>query len=286
MNKDYYDNWLDYLDDEEKRVHEEVLEWENRPQRASGFLRWMSQTLTSQLAKLPSEYATPIVDSMRKVLTVLRDTALSTINVESIAYKVSLKCGKAVQEGVNDEHLPICILDEASRECIAFNISTSTVEGALCGAGGIHGIIIDIPVLYTFLYRLIGEVALCYGYDLTSQQEKMYVMKVLELGHQTDDSSRQGTIAELHVLHTAVRGGISPNSLTGKAALQSMNMLCEKIGLSYARRKLATILAVVGGVTGAAANYLLAREVGKAAYHTYRKRFIMDRAMARRLNRL
>jgi len=26
--------------------------------------------------------------------------------------------------------------------------------------------------------------------------------------------------------------------------------------------------------------------VGQAAYHTYRKRFIMDRAMARRLNRL
>lgn len=286
MKKDYYDNWLDYLDDEEKRVYEEVLEWENRPQRTLNPLRWISLSCSSQLVKLPPEYAAPVINTFGKVLTVLRDTAMSTINTDSIAYKVSLKCGKAIESGVKDEHLPINILDEASRECIAFNIGTSTVEGALCGAGGIHGIIIDIPILYTFLYRLIGEVALCYGYDLTSMEERMYVMKVLELGHQTDDSVRQGTIAELHVLHTAVRGGISPNFLTGKAAIQSMNALCERIGLSYARRKLVTILAVVGGVTGAAANYLLAREVGQAAYHTYRKRFIMDRAMARRLNRL
>jgi len=286
MKKDYYDNWLDYLDEEEKRVYEEVQAWENRPRHLSNPLRWLSLSFASNAAKLPEQYSAPLVDTVKKVLTVLRDTAITTINTDSISYKVSLKCGKAIQDGVTDEHLPITILDEASRECIAFNVGTSTVEGALCGAGGIHGIVIDIPVLYTLLYRLIGEVAICYGYDLGSIEEKMYVMKVLELGHLTDDSSRQGTIAELHVLHTAVRGGISPNFVAGKTALQAMNSLCERIGISYARRKLAAIVAVVGGVTGSAANYLLAREVGQAAYHTYRKRFIMDRAMARRLNRL
>lgn len=286
MKKDYFDDWAQYLDEDEQRVYEEVLAWENRPERESNALQTVSLAVLNEVKKLPPHMLTATTDTIHEILRVLRDYSWLTISEEKIAFKISLKCNQRVLLDRSLEQVPVGILDEAARECIQFNIGAGCITGGVSGLLGLGGLLMDLPLLYGALFRLVQETAICYGYRIDNPEEKLYVTKILELGHIPDETSRRSTVTELHTLHTAIRGGVSLNQIERLGLSRGLCELAGRIGLIYSRRKIIAALMIAGGITGAGMNYLLAREVSRAAYHTYRKRFIMDRAMARRLKRI
>jgi hypothetical protein len=285
MNKDYYDDWADHLEADEKYAFREIEEWEKKNVTGGKPFQGLS-TIMKELEKMSPQLSKNVSETVRVALATLRDYSRISVNDVAISDKVSQRCGSAMTSVNRNEAISVQILDGAARDCIAFNMKAASIEGGLTGALGMSGMLLDIPLLYGILFRLIHEVAICYGYSVDGPEEKLYMMKVLELGHMPDDTSRQGTITDLYTLHTAIRGGVSLNQIERSALARGMEALAERIGITYARRKISTILMIVGGITGAAMNYLLAKEVSEAAYNTYRKRFLMDRAMARRLGRV
>ncbi len=286
MKKDYYDDWAQYLEVDEKTAYHEVMDWENRQEQGTSLFQNISLAVVNEIKKLSPEILTSTANTIREILKVLRDYSFSSINENTLSYKISLKCKRRVLLDRSIEQIPVGILDEAARECISFNRGAACVSGGLTGTVGFSGMLLDIPVLYGLLFRLIQETAICYGYRVNTPEEKLYILKILELGHIPEDTSRRSTITELHTLHTAMRGGVSLNQLEARTLIRGFDEVASKIGILYSRRKIMTGLMILGGIIGAATNYVLTREVSLAAYNTYRKRFIMDRALARRMKRI
>ena len=67
---------------------------------------------------------------------------------------------------------------------------------------------------------------------------------------------------------------------SGKSTLASR--LARHLGLALTQRKLAQTVVLVGGVIGAGVNRQLAGEVGEVAFHAYRRRQLIDRALLRK----
>lgn len=89
---------------------------------------------------------------------------------------------------------------------------------------------------------------------------------------------RQGTRVE--VLE-AVAAQSYRGSGTSTQALARNLRLARQLALDLLERKLLQGLVIVGSAIGAAANYTLARDVGNAAFHLYRRRFLMEVALRR-----
>jgi len=285
MRRDYFDQWNDHLIDEEKKALDEILAWE-RGKKDASTLQAFSLSYMKEAERRFPEVTKSVSMVTREVMTKLRDYARLTVDDQAIAMRVSLKCGEKLDDRNSQDLVPLGIFDETARESLRFNVITASTEGALTGAVGPLGFALDLPLVYTILFRLIQEVALSYGYSIDSPEEKLYILKILELGHYADDQSRNEAIADLYTLHTAIRGGMSLNSIERSGIMKGFQSLCSRIGISYSKRKLSALFIIIGGIMGGGMNYLLAREIADAAFNTYRKRFIMDRAQARRTNRI
>jgi hypothetical protein len=286
MIKDYYDDWAEHLEAEEKYAYREIIEWERRTNQGGKTIQSVSLSFIKEAEKFNPELVKNVSETIKLALTTLRDYAMLTVNEEAISARVSLKCSDAMTSINGNKAISVQILDGAAKDCITFNKVAASIEGGLTGVLGMSGMLLDIPVLYGILFRLIHEVALCYGYPIDSAQEKLYMLKILELGHTPDETSRQSTIADLYTLHGAIRGGMSLNQIERSGLSKGIEALAQRIGVLYSKRKIGMILMLLGAITGAAMNSILASEVSEAAYQTYRKRFLMDRAMARRMGRM
>lgn len=284
MKKDYFDDWQQYLSPDEAEAYSEILEWESAPAKKQGLFHRISMPIYDGLKKIPPEYMDAISNIVREILGALMEYSHLTINEEAISLKISLKCGQAMQDNAQAQELPVKILDETARECVNLNSAVTTITGGLSGAAGFGGFLLELPVLYGFLFRIIQETAVCYGYRIDTPEEKQYILKILELSHISSDDSRQNNIAGLHTLHTAIRGGVSLNQ-AGSLEM-GIGELAKRIGAFYSRRTLLIGFMILGGLVGAGTNFILSRQVSDSAYNTYRKRFIMDRAMARRVKRI
>ncbi|MDQ7823981.1 MAG: EcsC family protein [Candidatus Eremiobacteraeota bacterium] len=287
MNRDYFIDWADFLDDDEKKAYGEIQQWEERPPSQLSLMKSLTVPLINEARKLSPDLADKVAAAVKEALTSLRDYAGMTVIPDSIENKIkAIACSMPASGDGAELYTPLACFDRAARECILFNTAFATVEGVMSGALGITGMLIDIPMLYTMLFRVIQETGLCFGYFINSPEEKLYVMKILELGHTPEDSARKEAIGELYTLHKAISGGVSLNTLKAKGAITGFEAVSEKIAAAFSRRRLRNIFMLAGGILGGAANFALTRQVADAAFHTYRRRFIMDRARARMSKRL
>jgi hypothetical protein len=279
---DFHTGWNLYLDEEETKAYNEILQWEERPGKIHESIGSITVPVLENMKKVPSNVTDSLTDMIREILKILRDYSSSTINRRFLLEKLSKKESREIGEIVDIKGIPIKNLDAAAKECIDFNLFAAAFEGGLVGFLGLNGIILDLPLLYGFLFRSIQEVSICYGYSVDSPEEKLHILKVLELAHTNGDEPRKNALEELRALQLSIRGGITINRLEGMGMVKSLEKLAEKIGGVLFRRKLALALMIVGSISGAALNYLFARQVADTAYYTYRKRFLMDRAEERR----
>lgn len=88
-----------------------------------------------------------------------------------------LVCREAVQDSDDLESQ-----DKAASHYWNWNLSYAVAQGGATGAGGLPGLAANIPALYTILFRMLQQMALCYGYDTTQPQEKAFLLHILQVG--------------------------------------------------------------------------------------------------------
>lgn len=274
-------DWTQYLTEDEARVYEEIQKWEERPGAGFNYFKSLALPVAHEFHRMSPAFIDAIADSLREILKSFRDYSFNTVRSQAIIDKISQKAGRTIDTLADIREIEIGMLDRAADECRFFNRGAATLGGGMTGLIGFNGLLIDLPVLYTLLFRTIQEVSLCYGYAIDSPEERVYILKILELGHLPEDEPRKNTIGELMNLHAAIQGGISLSKCEAQAVLKSIQILSRRIAVQYLGRKLAFYIMLIGGVAGAGMNYLIAGQVADAAFYTYRKRFLMDRAQHR-----
>ena len=152
--------------------------------------------------------------------------------------------------------------------------SIALVEGAGTGYAGFLGIPTDIVALITLNLRAVAEYATYYGFDVSSQEERLFVMNVLGLASSPTDAARLLAMAQLVRIAEDVANKRSWTELEHRSFDQLIQRLAKPVGIRLTKAKLAQVVPVAGAAVGSGFNACFTAKVCDAAYYLYRERFL------------
>lgn len=147
-------------------------------------------------------------------------------------------------------------------------------EGASTGFAGLPGIPIDIVALITLNLRAVGEYATYCGFDISTQQERLYALNILGLSSNPTDSSKQIAMSELVKIAKDVAAKKTWKDLEEYAFVRVIQQIAKALGVRLTKAKLAQVVPVTGAVVGAGFNAAFTAKTCEAAYHLYRERWL------------
>lgn len=153
--------------------------------------------------------------------------------------------------------------------------SLAGAEGAASGFAGAAGIVPDIVALVALNMRAAGEYATYCGFDVTTREERLYALQILDL------VAGPGEHRKYITFEPAVRMAKKVAQRQGVQAIEQMGFneaverLARAIGIHLTGRKLGQVLPVAGAAVGAGLNALYTGKVCTTAFHLYRERFLI-----------
>lgn len=270
-----------YLTQDERARLAETEEWlEAKPSRFKKLMGLTGKPLQWAYDKTPESFKNSVSEAIFNVLCKMRDGAATTIDRRKVFDRIQQINGPLKGAG-GLLKVPIGILEDVSKDSIKKAKASCAAEGALTGSAGLPGILVDIPALYALLFRLIQEVATCYGFPIKPEQEQAHILKVLDIGHHLENTAKRQGMKELQSIQDMIREGVPVRDLERFAVQKGLQAMARQLGIALTQRKAAQSVVLVGGVVGAGVNYQLATDIGEVAFHAYRRRFLLEVALAR-----
>jgi len=274
--------WSPWLDPRELAAVRDSQAWFQRPAGTlSRLMGLVERPLELAWQKVPESTRESTARAVCKALETLLETAGRAVPEQRVLDSICAEVGFEVGRSEQIRSLDVRPLDRLARRSVEAHRRAAAVEGGVSGLAGLPGLLLDIPALYSLIFRMLGEVSLIYGFPLGPSSERAHLLKVLDLGQRTDPEARRQGLEELQAVQDLLQAGVPARELEKQVVLRGLGALAEKLGTDLTRRKLAQTLAVVGSVVGAGVNYQLLGDVGETAWHAYRLRFLMQRARAR-----
>lgn len=150
------------------------------------------------------------------------------------------------------------------------NTSISVVEGIGFGILGIG--LLDIPVFISVIMKTIYEVALTYGYNYESEQEKSFIL-LLICGAMSKEDEKREYNDQIERLEQMMIMNID----TVIDLQQQMKITSDILSKAILTAKFIQGFAIVG-VVGGVVNYTIIRKIGIFAALKYKKRYIIEKS--------
>lgn len=227
-------------------------------------------------------FATPglgdaIQRAVRGLTGVCSDAAQWSVQTEAI-YAEFRKAGHSgVKEAADIASLELEQIDKVVAWLDAKYKGIALVEGAGAGFVGLAGIAPDIAALITLALRAIGEYATYYGFDVSSQEERLFVMNVLGLASSPTDASKGLAMAQLVKIAQDVARKKTWNNLNQHAFVAVIGNISKALGIRLTKAKLAQVIPAAGAAIGGGFNAYFLAKVCNAAFYLYRERFLAEK---------
>jgi hypothetical protein len=160
-------------------------------------------------------------------------------------------------------------LDRQSKQSKMINTSFSVLEGGILGLLGIG--LPDIPIFLSVIVKTIYEVALSYGYQYDTPEEKNYML-LLICGAITKGEQQREIDLELELLGDNIDKDVIINFDLEKQIKATSNILSDAL-LTAKFIQGIPILGIIGG----AVNYNIVNKIGNYAGLKYKKRYLLKR---------
>jgi len=273
---------IPYLTSTEYDAFRETDTWlDAKPSTVKKFFGMARKPVDFVYNKVPENIREKVADAILKVLLSVRDGTLSMVSVDKVYKRIEVHSGP-IGDKPNFSKLGIRDLDQACLEGVRKSKNSCTVEGAATGVTGLPGIVVDVPALYGLLFHMIQEVAICYGFEVTPEEERSHILQVLNVGHHTDPAEKRREMDSL----TSMQREMAQNATVTEVEKYTLQTMARHLARTLIQRKLAQSVVLVGGVVGAGVNRQLAGEVGMTAHHAYRRRFLLELALGRKERRI
>ena len=160
-------------------------------------------------------------------------------------------------------------MDKQVQQSKLLNTSFSVLEGGVLGFLGIG--LPDIPVFIGVVLRNVYEVALSYGYDFDSAEEKFYILGLI------DAAMAQGVRKVRHNERLDVLGGYLDEGRPLKFDMKrQMDITAKTLADAMLVAKFIQGIPVVGTV-GGVVNYNIIRKISQYAAIKYKKRYLLSK---------
>lgn len=265
----------EYID----RARREIAKWESE---GPGYLAKLGNFVLSPVDKafevlVPDAVQHAVANAIEIFLDGLSVASRISINTDEICRRV-----QSNQEG---DDLDLRGLDIAAKHYCNWHIGYATAEGVATGAVGIAGLAADIPALFTIAIRLIQEISTCYAYDPYDENEREYILHVLQTGATGDIKAKieflvglkQVEQVLLKVAWKQMNQALARKELSKQAALAALRQFARTLGIQVTKRKALQAIPMFGALIGASFNATFVNDVGRAAYMSYRRRWIQEK---------
>ena len=212
--------------------------------------------------------------SMRGLAGVCNDLAQWSVRPEVI-YEEFRKAGhREISKCTDIRTIELEHIDRIAAWLDAKYRGIALVEGAGAGYVGLLGIPPDIVALITLNLRAIGEYATYYGFDVASQEERLFTMNVLGLASSPTDASKGLAMAQLVRIAQDVAKKRAWTQIEQHMFVQTVQQIAKTLGIRLTKAKLAQVVPVAGAAVGGGFNAYFTTKVCNAAYYLYRERFL------------
>lgn len=164
-------------------------------------------------------------------------------------------------------HKNIKKIDKIAQKSILGNHLMTTVEGSSLGLLGIG--LPDIPIFIAMILKTIYEISLSYGFDYTTEKEKIYILYIICASVTKEDIQK----AYNKKLNTWVEEGIHLENETLNID-EIIKETAHHLADSMLTAKFIQGLPLVG-VLGGVWNYKIAKSVSRMAHIKYKKRYLL-----------
>ena len=215
--------------------------------------------------------------SIQGLTSVCNDVAQWSVRPEAI-YEDFRKAGHTEILRRSDVfNLPLEQVDRVVAWLDAKYKGMALVEGAGAGFVGLLGIPPDVVALITLNLRAVGEYATYYGFDVSSQEERLFILNVLGLASSPTDASKCLAMAQLVRIAQDVAMKRTWKELEQHTFVQVIQQISKALGIRLTKAKLAQVLPVAGAAIGGGFNAYFTAKVCDAARYLYRERFLAEK---------
>ncbi|MGG1633440.1 EcsC family protein [Paenibacillus sp. NRS-1760] len=170
---------------------------------------------------------------------------------------------------INDAaDMPLSILNLTAEQLASSRSKMATLQGATTGIGGIFTLAIDIPAILGLSLKIIQEIAICYGFDPKSKEERVFAVKVMQFAS-SDIVGKKAILDELSAYEEVNRS----NQMLSQ--LQGWSEVVAVYRDNFGWKKLFQMIPVAGMLFGAFINRGMLNDVAEAATMLYRKRRVL-----------
>jgi len=155
------------------------------------------------------------------------------------------------------------------------------LEGAAAGGTAVvnplvalAAIPVDLTALLTMNLRAIGEYGTYCGFDMSSQEERLFSLNILAFASSSTDGGKQAALSHLVKIAQDVAKKKTWEHLEKSVFVQVCLSIAKAMGINLTKAKLANVIPVAGAVLGGGFNAYYTDKVCKAAFYLYRERFL------------
>lgn len=177
---------------------------------------------------------------------------------------------------LNDIHaLPLQTVQQVSLHYRKKGEWLSAAEGAVTGVGGFMLIAVDAVSLIALQLRTIQQVGYCYGFNMSSPEEKLFAAKLLIEAYQHPSSKdRKAVLMQMKWAAQLVKGTSPLKFLHKRLFAHGIEKAAQVIGVKLGTRKAAQFVPFVGAAVGGYLNKRVMKDIAEIADEVYRERFL------------
>ena len=136
----------------------------------------------------------------------------------------------------------------------------------------------DLIALITLNLRAIGEYGSYCGFDMSTQEERLFALNVLALASSTTDSGKQAALSHLVKIAQDTARKKSWEHLEKSIFVKAVQSIAEALGINLTKAKLANVIPVAGAAISGGFNAYYTDKVCKSAFYLYRERFLASKS--------
>ncbi len=190
-----------------------------------------------------------------------------TYSKDNIQLKYDLN-NYAVERRLSKKHIKN--VDKLANKSNMVNTTISVAEGTILGLLGIG--LPDIPLFISVIMKTVYEIALSYGFDYESEQEKRYIL-LLICAAMSKDVKQKEFNKQLNLLEEKMDNMKETESITLK---EQIKITSDILSYNLLTAKFVQGIPIIGAV-GGLVNYTIVNKIRKFASMKYKMRYLIQK---------
>ncbi len=291
MSEYEHKTWVDLQKQAQRRKQRRVLKPETRQKIAAASSRAGSAAKAVPGADLAQDTFMATLEGLR---VVTMDAAMASVNKERVLKRYrrqsisvySLRDIQGLDLAECDAAIPHLRLRYSSASAAqgvgASLLITGAEASATVSGGATAGVVVgaiaaDIAGVLAAMGRVVAETGAYYGYDLKSEEEKLFAMAVIAYSSAATQPAKAAALAEISKLTQMMMRKATWQTLNREPLVKAIRYIYARLGLRLTKGGLSKAVPVAGAVIGGGMNAAALARVATDAKFAFRLRFLVEK---------